>query len=519
MHAKNLPAAFGLERLKQAVLLLCLLAPSVWMMATIPPLWRDADAYVQLTEDPRIAKFWGHAPVYSYIAKVTLFLGEKWQRFRGLPPVPRTIPSQLPVTDSGIALLIGAQHLGLSLAALFFITTVTRIFWGRLLLSLLWASNALFYTFAHCVGSETLGLILIIWLAARAVRLVRSKIEPAWTDWYFFAGLLLICMLTRDLNSALAAILPLAFLFAATWELIARRRGQGGRFLTQATIAIAIGLACLAIAPSVPESLARKTRLHPHSRIGYTFLWRLHSLNDLPPDSRASLIRKVSERAPNEKVRRLIQFYGQMMSEHSDPLDATAFGAKAVEIFGGIPHWEELDAGLKQMALTFLWPPTPELSNIIKNDFLAVMKLPSTEVSDYLFETTAYYFFHMDGMPALAYLSTYRGGASAASLQALPSQHIYFHLWQGLSYRAAVGLWLAVLFASIWAARQKGVSITATAGLAVAFVLVGLFQFGAACVVHDYEPRFSIPMWELLLLSLFLLLGNLVDLLRPGAQR
>src|ERR1044071_7403079 len=144
MHGNNLPAAFGLERLKHGVLLLCLLAPSVWMMATIPPLWRDADAYVQLTEDPRVSKFWGHAPVYSYIAKIPLFLGEKWEQIRGLPPVPRTIPAQLPVTDSGIALLIVAQHLGLSLAALLFITTVTRIFWGRLVLSLLWASNALF---------------------------------------------------------------------------------------------------------------------------------------------------------------------------------------------------------------------------------------------------------------------------------------------------------------------------------------------------------------------------------------
>ena len=521
MHGKNLAAASTLDRLKYAVLFLCLLAPSVWMMATIPPLWRDADAYVQLTQDPRISKFWGHAPVYSYIAKVPLFLGEQWERLRGQPPVPRIIASQLPLTDSGIALLIVAQHLGLSLVGLSFITAITRPFWGRLLLSLLWASNALFYTFAHCVGSETLGLILIVWLAARAVRLVRSTVEPAWTDWHFFAGLLLICMLTRDLNSALAAILPLAFLIPATWNLITRGRGQekGAPYFTLAAIAIAIGIACIALAPSVPESLARKTRLHPHSRIGYTFLWRLHSLNDLSPDARASLIRKVSDRAPTEQVRRLILLYDQMMREQSDPLDATAFGARAVEIFGGAPHWEELDAGFKQMAFTFLWPPTPELSNIIKTDFLAVMSLPSTVISDYLFSTTAFYFYHIDGMPGLAHLLTYRGGASIATIEALPSQHRYFHLWQSLTYRVAVVLWLGVLLALVWAARRRRSPISATVGLAVAFVLVGLFQFSLTCVVHDYEPRFSISMWELLLLSLFLLLGNLLDLVRPEKQR
>jgi hypothetical protein len=518
MHGKNLPATSGRDRLKLGVLLLCLLAPSVWMIATIPPLWRDADAYVQLTQDPRVSKFWGHAPVYSYLAKVPLFLGEQWERVRGQPPVPSTVESQLPLTDSGIALLIVAQHLGLSLAALLFIVTVTRHFWGRLLLSLLWASHALFYTFAHCVGSETLSLILIIWLAARAVRLVRSTIGPPWTDWYFFAALLLICMLTRDLNSALVGILPLAFPIAHLLEGRALSRPYFPRTrqrssLQDAVIAIGIGIACLAIAPSVPESLARKTRLHPHSRIGYTFLWRLHSLNDLPPDARAALFRKVSERAPSEQVRRLIQLYAQMMREHSDPLDATAFGARAVEIFGGIPHWEELDAGFKQMALTFLWPPTPELTNLIKKDFFAAMKLPSTEVSDYLFSTTAYYFYHKDGMPGLAHLSTYQGDASVASLEALPSEHGYFHLWQRLTYRGAVPLWFAALVILLWAAWRQRSPIAATVGLAVAFVLAGLFQFGEACVVHDYEPRFSISMWELLLLSLFLLLGNLFDLL------
>jgi hypothetical protein len=133
---------FGNNLVKNSLLLLCLLAPSAWMVANIPPLWRDADAYVQLTVDPRVAKFWNHAPAYTHLAKIPLLVGEQWERMRG-QPIHRIYESQPAVTDSGVWLLIFAQHLGLAIAAIWFITAVSRLFWMRLALVLIWASNAL----------------------------------------------------------------------------------------------------------------------------------------------------------------------------------------------------------------------------------------------------------------------------------------------------------------------------------------------------------------------------------------
>ena len=166
--------------LKSGLVFLCLLAPSAWMIATIPPLWRDADAYVQLTENPLVATFWGHAPAYCHIAKIPLFAGEQLERWRGNAPPNRAPGSSLPaLTDSGIWLLIIGQHLGMDLAIFCFITAVTSLFLVRLALALIWASNALFYTFAHCVGSETLGLILIVVLALKALRLIQKGKQRA----------------------------------------------------------------------------------------------------------------------------------------------------------------------------------------------------------------------------------------------------------------------------------------------------------------------------------------------------
>ena len=162
-----------LQFLGNCALLLCLFVPSAWMIATIPPLWRDADAYVQLTQDPRVATFWGHSPAYCYVAKIPLFLGAQWERWLGKPPGDQgTDPPQPALTDSGVWLLIVGQHLALCIAGFCFIRTVSNHFWMRLALAAIWASNALFYTFANCIGSETLGLILLISLAERTLRLV-----------------------------------------------------------------------------------------------------------------------------------------------------------------------------------------------------------------------------------------------------------------------------------------------------------------------------------------------------------
>ncbi len=238
------------------------------MIATVPPLWRDSDAYNQLTRPPLLATYWGHAPAYSYAARVPLLLGERWERWRGKTPPPSESISS-PLTDSGIRLLIIAQHLALGGAAFYFIVTSSKIFWIRLTLALAWASNAVFYTFAHCVGSETLGLILIVVVATKACRLTRSRSEPRWTDWYLFAISLWLCLLSRHINLWLILMLPAAFLFSwaitrtaslfASVDREARwRRLVGKRYFRQAVIAIAIGIACCCLHEFIDPTVGPK---------------------------------------------------------------------------------------------------------------------------------------------------------------------------------------------------------------------------------------------------------------------
>ncbi|MEY2483164.1 MAG: hypothetical protein QOK24_1692 [Verrucomicrobiota bacterium] len=517
--------------LRSCLLLLCLLAPSAWMIATLPPLWRDSDAYIQATENPLLSTFWGFGPAYCYAVKVPLFAGEQLERLRRHLPASRAAGSSQPsLTDSGVWLLIAGQHLALCGAAFYFIVAVTRLFWVRLALALTWASNALAYTFAHCVGSETLSLIFIILLVGKALRLIRSGGEPGWRDWYGFAIALCVCILSRHLNLILIGLLPATFLLS--W-IVHRAMGflasddrqkielrqLRARDLRQAVIATAIGIACFAMTNLAVHKLARKTRFHPHSRIGFTFLWRLHFLQDFTPEARAALLHKVAARTHSPEVRKLLALLEQMLAERADLITTGPLMQRAIELFNGPLHWEELDRALNQMAFAFLLPPTTELLHAARTDFVAVLRMPSTEISSSLFATTAYYFDNKDQMPGCAELVTFRGGANAEKIWQLQFQHRYFRLWEGLSYNRALVVWVVALSIFVVTVRRRKLNPGTISAFGIALAAIGITFVIATCVLDEFSPRFALPMWQLLLLSFYIFLGKTADLVATDIRR
>lgn len=514
--------------LRNCALLLCLFAPSAWMISTVPPLWRDVDAYNQLARDPLVTTYWGHAPAYSYVAKVPLFLGEQVERWRGIA-VASPESGLWPLTDAGVGLLIILQHLALGGAAFYFILSISKFFRIRLVLALAWASNALFYTFAHCVGSETLSLILVTLIVGKGLRLIRSRGEPRWMDWYIFAVGLCLCLLSRHVNLWLILLLPAAFLLAwaqnrglliPSYKLMPCRIRLGARHLRHAVIALAIGIASVAIANSLIHSLARKSKLHPHSRIGYTFLWRLPFLKTQPPAARAALLQKVAARTHSKEARQLVTLLGQMHEEGIDPA-AGPFIQRAIPLLfpreTNVP-WEKLDVALNQMAFAFLLPPTLAHLHAARTDFVAALKMPVTDISDWLFNTTAYFFDHKDEMSACAGLVTFRN-ASAETINRIPSQHLYFRLWRSLTYNKALVIWSVTLLVFLVVARRRKVNGAAICASGIALVGVGLLIAVTNALLSEFLPRYALPMWQLLLLSLYLLAGSTADLFATSRFR
>src|SRR5439155_7066974 len=121
-----------------------LLAPSIWMLSVIPPLWRDVDAYVQVTQPPGLGTILQWGPLYCFVARIPLYFGYAIGCVGAGAPLPT--PSFLihPIlTDLGVFLLLLSQHVSLCIATFYLIAVTTRLFWVRLTLAVAWAVNPL----------------------------------------------------------------------------------------------------------------------------------------------------------------------------------------------------------------------------------------------------------------------------------------------------------------------------------------------------------------------------------------
>ena len=515
------------------VLLAVLLTPSIWMLSMIPPLWRNVDAYFQVTLPPGSGTILQWGPLYCFVARVPLYLGYALDCVAAGAPLPTSSFFIHPIlTDSGVFLLLLSQHVSLCFATFYLIAVATRLFWIRLTLAVLWAANPLFYTLAHCVGSETLGMILLLPVGATGLRIIRHSRRIPGKEWLLFGILLWLCILTRHINATLAGLIPLAFFLLsahrltlipfARSQLLGRwRRLQARQVLQKATLAVAVGISCIVLANISLRGLCHAVQIPYHSTVGFTFLFRLKFLAGLPAERRNQLLDKVAKNTDSADVKKIISLLSDAFPNETPNWDAMVFKKKVqASLFPPQrdPGEEKFYLALNRTVQAFLCPPEKIFLSAIAIDFKRSQEVTIPSVVRQLFDSTTRYFSYPEMMPDQATLLTFRD-KSAARIMAIFKKHSYFHHPKNFSYSAFLFFWCVNLALLVALAKMRKEEIAAVSSYAVALTLVGLFMMVANCVLNVFQPRYTLPMWELTIVSLSILFGKTMESLFSPSRR
>ena len=493
-----------------------LLAPSIWMLSVIPPLWRDHDAYVQVTFPPGTMTILHYGPLYCFVARIPLYLGYAIDCLRAGAPFPTPGFFLRPIlTDSGVFLLLLSQHVALWCSAFYLIALTNHLFLVRLVLAVVWAANPLFYAFAHCVGSEALSTILLLLVGAAGLSIIRHPRSVPRKEWLLFGVLLWLCIMTRHINALLAALLPLAFLLLSAQRLtmipftrsqiLGRwRRLRARQDLQKATLAVAVGISCIALANISLRGLCHAVHTPYSSRVGVIFLWRLQFLAKLPAETRNQLLDKVAGNTAFPDVKKVI----------SRLREAVALRAKSPGTGGtSLPDVvtdPALAPVLNRTAQAFLYPPDKIFLGAVATDFTRSRETTIPKVVDYLFQSTTFYFVAPGLAPGEAPLSTFRD-KSAGQIAAIFWKHSYLHRWKSFSYNAFLLFWFANLSLLTVLAKVRKEEAAAVVSYATALTLVGLVMMLANCLLSEFLPRYTLPMWELTIVSVSVLFGKTVE--------
>jgi len=504
-----------------------LLAPS------IPPLWRDVDAYVQVTQPPGPGTILQWGPLYCFVARIPLYFGYAIDCVRAGAPFPTPAFFIHPIlTDSGVFVLLLSQHVALCSAAFYLIAVASRLFWVRLTLAVLWGANPLFYTFAHCVGSETLSMILLLLVGATGLRIIRHPRKVPGKEWLLFGILVWLCILTRHINATVAGLMPLTFFLLSAHRLImipfARshllgrwRRLQAKQALQKATLAVAVGISCIVLANVSLRGLCHAVQIPYHSTVGFTFLFRLKFLAALPAEKRNQLLDKVAKNTDSADVKKVISLLRDAFPDETSNWDVMAFKKKAqASLFPPQtdPREEKFYLALNRTVQAFLYPPEKIFLSAIATDFKRSQEATIPSVVRQLFASTTRYFSYPELMPDHAALFTFRN-KSAAEIMAIFKKHSYFHHPKNFSYSAFLFSWCVNLALLAVLAKMRKEEVAAVSSYAAALTLVGLFMMIANCVLNVFQPRYTLPMWELTIVSATVLFSKTIECLFSLARR
>jgi hypothetical protein len=489
--------------------------PSIYLLTSYPPLWKDIDANGQLLRPASELNILHFPPVYCFLGRIPLVL-TTWFSEGGRRPFPSLFDQQLPPL-AGFYLLVIVQHLLLIAALTYLVTVLTQNRTLRCLFALLLASTSALYTHAQCCGSDALSVCATVAVLAAGFTIARG---PRLTPWVIYGVSLFLTIGSRQINLLLALWLPLtlAFLSLAT-KFKCCCPPPKTKYWGAAFIALVVGIATVGLNRGITQVLITSVHDEYRSTLGRTLSDRIATfLDKLPVKERLQLAQDLAAKTtnPGVKIAILAQAKDGSFYQGSSLTVAEQLGRLTPP---GTNIAAERDRVVLAACMRYLMTLHPLLIKVIWQDFLKGSIFADNA-------TIARSPFYANAYPALDRIRHPDFWASLKGLEALTSVNNlqatrvldrsildpYVLLWHNVPLGAITIV--SFLLGGASCIPEKKIPPTVVVGLFA--VGAGAAIFGANCVCVYYMPRYSLP---LLTTTVFALLTSITPFIDGSLNR
>jgi hypothetical protein len=497
-----------------------LILPSLWFLIRYLPFWKDIDATVQLIAgayDDNILHF---PPVYSFLARVPFFVIDSVLKGNAPGIFERQHPSLAAVY--GLVLI---QHAGLWLALRYFLFSFPARDTARGAITLLLASIASFYAFAHTCGSEAMTPITYFLVFGVGIRALLSR--ATWRSWVIYAAAVFLAVGSRHINAIVLLWLPGTAILLALWSVLQRRFGvlalsevaQGpavsaqsllakseaspslgrrGEFLRSRSFTALTALICsflgLGAEKGVSKLLCHQFGIVERSSVGRTMSGRIATwVDQLSTEQKQALLSAAQRFANDPLVKLAIQFQINIGSYDNGTGEALA-AALQERGFQGEKLSAEKDRLILQSSLCFYRTFNAGLIKEIVGDFWHGF-VPTNDQGIAISAPKATYFSleRIAEIPSdwigISELPIFVPGKASATLQRATKDFMIRH-WRWLPILA----W-TILFVGLgsWRAR-RGLLPGTHLFIGLSILSVGVLIYAANCVFIYAMPRYALPL-------------------------
>ena len=466
-----------------------LMLPSIWFFIYYLPFWKSSDVLCQLGAPFTSGNILLVPPIYCILGRIPFWLTDTLL----LGSSPRIFSSQHPSLAAVYALIV-CQHAGLWLALRYFVIAVPASEAGRGAITILLASIASFYSFAHTAGAEA--TTAITWFALFGVGLRVLNDWATWKTWLVYILVLLLCIGSRHVSGLLLGWMPVTAFLLLVLHLFSRKGSASSLRLAKiAGLALLLSVLVFGIEKAIVSAMCENFGVIQRQMVGRTLCERIGNfLDSLSPADKEEVERRASEYNDEPNLKLAIDSMIRVGTYYQGTNEVIAQALSKSGL-----HGEKLQAEVDNTTLTaalrFYRTFDPRLIRIILKDIVKGF-FPTNDQGIALTgpKATFYSVPSIEEDPVawtgIRSLLFFDPAVAHATLERAFHDNFIRH-WRFIP----IAVW-CLLFATVGAWRMVGGKLSADLAIVATSIFgIGLAVYVATCICNLSQPRYVLPLW------------------------